>query len=148
MNFLDKIEKSKALNKDIEKITSVKIFTEAIKDDKKGLYLEINTMFKIIIIDFIGYVKLTNHRYNGFLITKSMNSIIITNLRKKTLNNNLLFEFVGNISDFKRVRVFGWGQNATFAEKTMTSDTSVLFENNDNVVSSDDTKFPILEDEE
>ena len=49
MNFLDKIEKSKALNKDIEKITSVKIFTEAIKDDKKGLYLEINTMFKIII---------------------------------------------------------------------------------------------------
>ena len=147
MNFLKTSNYIKSTNK-IEKISNAIASTEIIDDNKKGLYLEINTIFKMIVINYIGDVKLTSSRYNGFLITKSRNNIIIINLRKKTFNNNLLFEFTGNISDFKRVKVFGWGQNGVLAEKTMPSETSLLFDNNDNVVSSYDTRFPVLEDDE
>ena len=147
MNFLKTSNYIKSTNK-IEKISNAIASTEIIDDNKKGLYLEINTIFKMIVINYIGDVKLTSSRYNGFLITKSRNNIIIINLRKKTFNNNLLFEFTGNISDFKRLKVFGWGQNGVLAEKTMPSETSLLFDNNDNVVSSYDTRFPVLEDDE
>lgn len=147
MNFLKTSNYIKSTNK-IEKISNAIASTEIIDDNKKGLYLEINTIFKMIVINYIGSIKLIDPKYNGFSITKSRNNIIIINLRKKTFNNNLLFEFTGNISDFKRVKVFGWGQNGVLAEKTMPSETSLLFDNNDNVVSSYDTRFPVLEDDE
>ena len=147
MNFLKTSNYIKSTNK-IEKISNAIASTEIIDDNKKGLYLEINTTFKMIVINYIGSIKLIDPKYNGFSITKSRNNIIIINLRKKTFNNNLLFEFTGNISDFKRVKVFGWGQNGVLAEKTMPSETSLLFDNNDNVVSSYDTRFPVLEDDE
>ena len=148
MNFLNTSNNVKQTFRALEKVDSAAASTEIIDDNKQGLYLEINTTFKMIVINYIGDVKLTSSRYNGFLITKSRNNIIIINLRKKTFNNNLLFEFTGNISDFKRVKVFGWGQNGVLAEKTMPSETSLLFDNNDNVVSSYDTRFPVLEDDE
>ena len=147
MNFLKTSNYIKSTNK-IEKISNAIASTEIIDDNKKGLYFEINTIFKMIVINYIGSIKLIDPKYNGFSITKSRNNIIIINLRKKTFNNNLLFEFTGNISDFKRVKVFGWGQNGVLAEKTMPSETSLLFDNNDNVVSSYDTRFPVLEDDE
>ena len=77
MNFLNTSNNVKQTFRALEKVDSAAASTEIIDDNKQGLYLEINTTFKMIVINYIGSIKLIDPKYNVFSITKSRNNIII-----------------------------------------------------------------------
>ncbi len=147
MSLLTRISQIKNKYKDVEKITSATISTEILKErddnnlsDSFGIFLQTNTTFKSLNIEYVGDIDILNFD-RRLEITHSNNRISILNTSSINLDNSLVLEYRGSIKDFKKVVVSGFGQKQFLVSKSTPSSTSFNINNNENVVSSSDIKF-------
>ena len=147
MSLLKRIAQVKNKNKNLEKIMSATISTEIVSESESatitwGMYLDANSSFRMIYIEYVGSVIITKTPDMKFSIDNNNKTITITNLNKTTLQDNLLFEYRGSVSKIRKAIVYGWGQRQFFAKIITPSETSFNINNNENIVSTSDIKLP------
>ena len=103
-------------------------------------YLDINAPFKMLTIEYIGNINIVND-HQDLHITNSRNRVTIYNNNSINLVDSLLLEYEGKIAEFKKVVVYGWGQQKFAVSKITPSETSFNINNNENIVSTSDIKF-------
>ena len=147
MSLLKKIKHLKNNYRSIEKITSSTISTEITKEANEenianvsGIYLNINSSFKMLTIEYIGEINILDS-YKGLSLSFNSKRIVILNYGRVNLKNNLLLEYEGIILEFKKVVVYGWGQKHFAVSKTTPGITSFDVNRNENIVSTSDIKF-------
>ena len=144
MTLLNKKRILKDKFNNVKKITSATMSTETENDNNVyKMYLNLDGVFKLLQIDYIGQIAKINSIDNSLRITHndSYKKIIISNPNKTTLKNDFLLEYTGEITDFKKIKVFGWKQGHIMATKTTPSLTSQNISKNENVVSTSDHVF-------
>ena len=143
---MDKILKNintyKEMTRDIEVYGSTPVLTvENNFPQISKAYLRCDDIIKIAKISFEGVIaSIYADTTNGVYLKYFNNAIRIINFNKHKFNNDLLFYFIGNITNIKKGNVKFWAA---------TPQKGIIFENaeieiinkNDNVINTDDYSF-------
>ena len=99
--------------------------------------IELNSLFKMIRIRYSGDIEVVNI-YPSMYVSHTKGSIVLMNMNKIELENDVLFEYRGSIK-INRCAVYGWGQNLVLAK--IENENSGLIKDDNNIVSSYDDIF-------
>tara|TARA_R100000808_G_scaffold710_3_gene3435 strand:- start:595 stop:1272 length:678 start_codon:yes stop_codon:yes gene_type:complete len=117
MSLIDSINKSKKRYKNINNFTTASASTNYSSDGVNLFTLNLDGIFKMVIITCLGDVTILPTQYIGLSIKKGKNKIIVTNFNKVDLENNILFQFIGALN-VESVRVYRWGKFSQLAKLT------------------------------
>ena len=132
--------------KNLPSVTSANISTENL-GIVNVVSLKINGIMKMITIRYVGNIRKIIAVKKNLTIrhNKARRLIVINNFKKKNLQNDILFKFLGRIQEFGRVELYNWGASKLIVDKEKLSETINLIKNNKNVIDSSDETFHPLD---
>ena len=94
-------------------------------------YLDCNTIFKTLHMRYDGDIIVLNDTKFKVYNNDKNSKIIVTNSKKDTLNDNVLFRYKGYINSIITAGISGFGQKNTIAIQPIKGNDEPIFINED-----------------
>ena len=137
MSFIKNVNRIKNLTKNTQNCDFAEVHISSDDEFNSNFYLNTNGVFKMVVIRFSGKIKkFISLGAEGMSFKNHATTIIITNLTKSTLKDNLLFSYIGDINKIIYARIYSWGKSSQLAEITQPNYDEIKYDNN--IVSDSD----------
>lgn len=148
MSLYKTMQKPKSRYNLVESINDAKAYTyvydEAIL--RSNINLDINSIFRMVIIELAAPVKILKTTYKGMAIYGRNNFIYMHNYSKVSLKDNVLLSYVGGVVKINSIRVYGWGQKSMLASITQNQDENEKIDKQTEVLNTSSLKMGVYKD--